>query len=359
MTEEPARFARHYLQQLRACSVVINDFCESFSQADRFTERTNECCQCREKFTKIELIALLCGHFVCNECCIPLVETIRKLAETQPQLRAVDGLVGCPRCHRLCVLEQATLPYAIGFAVVQRFTFRMHPELSRLLVSVVEHIYENQRRGIFGAFSADNLKWTDFRGPWSDQQGNPLLKTAFTLPNASWLWVGDWQISYERDCDREGWRYAFNWPRTGLFSGDSEWTSTATLLCWVRQRQLDRVRLRLSMDDLQRIERIRPFKEEHNPEDWAMQTQRRDLCGLPAKCEGKTDPAFPAFQLLPFGPTLSSLTSIPTFFGVTGTAPAELPTASAEPKATEAAQAPEQTALEVQGAETPVAPKTE
>ena len=37
----------------------------------------------------------------------------------------------------------------------------------------VQETYENERRWIFGGFSASNLTPIDQRGPWSDETGNP------------------------------------------------------------------------------------------------------------------------------------------------------------------------------------------
>lgn len=118
-------------------------------------------------------------------------------------------------------------------------------------------VYENQRSGLYGSFSAWWINSvTDPRGKWSSADGVPMPpKEGIRLPSDRWQWVGDWQCTIDASTDAEGWQaccatsrvaasprrrpdiaqYAFSWI-------DGNWQPCVRAASFVRRRRWSRMR---------------------------------------------------------------------------------------------------------------------
>ena len=137
---------------------------------------------------------------------------------------------------------------------------------------VVEELYENQRSGLFGDFSASLLLPTDSCGcaqfflckheyqhifsPWSDANGNARRREDFELPKGS-DWRGDWRVDVRRDgVDKNGWEYAVNWNMT--FTPEKGVTTFVRRRRWIRERATQRTQ-REKVKQLSSLYDIRSF----------------------------------------------------------------------------------------------------
>eukprot|EP01043_Picozoa_sp_COSAG02_P008881 COSAG02_NODE_292_length_25466_cov_5.070604_6_plen_412_part_00 len=117
---------------------------------------------------------------------------------------------------------------------------------SSRVMEVEEEVFENQRRPALSLnpqFSAVELTPVE-RGPWTDEKGRPRIKRNVALP-VGWNWVADWSIDRsgtDQQCDEDGWRYAFNWPRDISFAKSYYPTPNKPVRNFVRRRRWVRVR---------------------------------------------------------------------------------------------------------------------
>jgi hypothetical protein len=101
-------------------------------------------------------------------------------------------------------------------------------------IHVIEEIFENQRKGVFGSFS-ENLLYTDKCGPWSTRDLAPISKEQFALPE-NWKWTTDWIIDTDPSIIGDtGWRYAMDW--------NTSWSVKPSKTTFVRRRRWVRERV--------------------------------------------------------------------------------------------------------------------
>jgi hypothetical protein len=105
------------------------------------------------------------------------------------------------------------------------------------VAEVREVIYENQRRGLFGGFSASSLlPLVDKRGQWSWKDGTPCEGGLDNLRlTPGWEWIDNWKYTVSAKYDRDGWQYAFSF-------WDSNWSSEPQPQTFVRKRKWTRNR---------------------------------------------------------------------------------------------------------------------
>ncbi|KJE89332.1 hypothetical protein CAOG_000827 [Capsaspora owczarzaki ATCC 30864] len=114
-------------------------------------------------------------------------------------------------------------------------------------------VYENQRSGLFGAYS---VKWLipkmDQRGEWSLEDDSNVIggKDAIVLPDDSWQWTSStWEFEKTDATDNEGWSYAFSW-------WDSTWSPQSKPQTFVRRRKWKRVRTKTTTVDESELENV-------------------------------------------------------------------------------------------------------
>jgi len=89
-----------------------------------------------------------------------------------------------------------------------------------VVTTVVEELWENQRRKPLKGFSAEWLFASD-PPPFSDSTGAPRYKESVNLPHPSagsaggisWAWLSDWELEATQDTDAEGWAFAMHWNK--------------------------------------------------------------------------------------------------------------------------------------------------
>ncbi|KNC83577.1 hypothetical protein SARC_04182 [Sphaeroforma arctica JP610] len=98
-------------------------------------------------------------------------------------------------------------------------------------------VYENQRSGLFGAYSTMWLvPGMDKRGQWSLKDGTQSIALDQQKLSPGWEWTGDWTYNKNPEkYDSEGWQYAFSfWTST--------WFNRPKAASYVRRRKWTRVR---------------------------------------------------------------------------------------------------------------------
>lgn len=72
-------------------------------------------------------------------------------------------------------------------------------------VCACDTIYENERSGLFGGFSAENLQESDLSN-WTDAHEQSCTKDTYPLADG-WEWSGPWQVDLDNgNCDADGWQ---------------------------------------------------------------------------------------------------------------------------------------------------------
>jgi hypothetical protein len=106
-----------------------------------------------------------------------------------------------------------------------------------VVTTVVEELWENQRRKPLKSFSSESLFASD-PPPFSDSAGCLRWKESVTCPEAvggiSWAWVSDWALEATQGSNPEGWAYATHWNKT--------WHAKKGKKTAVRRRKWFRVR---------------------------------------------------------------------------------------------------------------------
>jgi hypothetical protein len=112
-----------------------------------------------------------------------------------------------------------------------------------VLTTVVETVFENQRRLPFGGFSSKALFKSD-PAAWSDAVGRPRYKESVLLPATApasesggssgvrWVWATSWEPEAGPSID--GWEYALHWSK--------KWEPEKSRTSLVRRRKWHRIR---------------------------------------------------------------------------------------------------------------------
>ena len=67
-------------------------------------------------------------------------------------------------------------------------------------------IFENERKGLLGAFAKRHMIYTDKAGPWSTRDLEAITKEQI-IPPQDWSWDGEWTIETDDSIeDDDGWR---------------------------------------------------------------------------------------------------------------------------------------------------------
>lgn len=125
----------------------------------------------------------------------------------------------------------------------------------------VEEVYENQRRPLFGSFSASNLRTLDFRGNYSTEKGCELpsaIGVEFHKPNRNWVWIElrapDLTL---KKAAENGWMYGGSW-----MDSRNDYDREISLFHFVRTRRLLHTRVRISPLVKEELEMIEENAEE-------------------------------------------------------------------------------------------------
>jgi len=260
----------HLINTLRINSHNTRLLMGSIQQSLHGVLAHGRCSNCRRETLQLDIAALMCGHEVCQDCLESLLTNQTDYFQrTVPvsRLGILAMLILCPTCQAPSVLKHQRV-FDEGFATkrsllvsAQRKLVVRHQlsEYVRAACHIVE-VWENQRRGVLSRYSAEGLLLTDFRGPWSSEDGEcaePPEKAE--LPTSSSCWATDWKIQYDREAvDAEGWAYAFNWPTTGLLSWSLslQWCDYAGPTSWVRRRRHFRVYIDFSEEVVALLNRL-------------------------------------------------------------------------------------------------------
>eukprot|EP01008_Symbiontida_sp_HLA12_P001449 NODE_255_length_1043_cov_320.768478_g252_i0.p1 GENE.NODE_255_length_1043_cov_320.768478_g252_i0~~NODE_255_length_1043_cov_320.768478_g252_i0.p1 ORF type:complete len:277 (-),score=23.11 NODE_255_length_1043_cov_320.768478_g252_i0:211-1011(-) len=214
--------------------------------------------RCRNKHISHNVVQLPCGHKLCMGCIVNIRDKVRGyFASTRDPVGPVARkflelvvVIICPKqdCRRPHILKEEKEKLFIGFREIIRYRFTVLRQFEHNLAYFQADVCENQRRTLFGRFSAENLLVADFCGPWSNDAGAPYasLQEAFHLPTSDWVWLEEWTTSSSgpagnRVCDPQGWGYA--WSFSGPFA------SSFGPLRLVRRRKKQRIRIRISEHD--------------------------------------------------------------------------------------------------------------
>lgn len=156
----------------------------------------------------------------------------------------------CPECKTPNVLTQESRFFesverhkAIDASGVMK-AYANHREATFRFVDnfVVEKVYENQRRPMFGSFSKDNLLITDWGGQFTDESQAQVLESITPPPNSAWFWIESYAADTARNgVDMNGWEY-------GSFSWNSKFSARVSMFDFVRKRRLLHTRIRVSQE---------------------------------------------------------------------------------------------------------------
>ena len=277
LEKEAGRVARKFKEKLS----------EVHTQEREKLEKTRvQCAHCSERKLKEDIVSFHCSqrasmargwksgeaeaasatfttvHRFCNTCVLKLLTEqmqTRSRLECSSSRHLLEDLhvscggqfafVVCPLCRTPNVVtQQAT--FIESFArekMDSRLQFTVHIGATKLLTEnfFVEEVYENQRRPMFGAFSAENLFVLDFRGKFSTRDASEVedMERTFEKPNLSWGWADEWSPD-TRIAGMGGWLYATRWE-----DDDSKWhPGPPRFVSFVRKRRLLRTRIRFSAE---------------------------------------------------------------------------------------------------------------
>lgn len=208
-------------------------------------------------------------HRVCHSCLSQVVREnstfLRRLTEKEQknhegdevQTKYVHGLreakvIACPLCKSPNVL---TVQTAFNEGYLRKHMskdgtitrYQVHSKATSSLRDnfTVEEVYENQRRPIFGSFSASNLRTLDFRGNFSTEKGCELPNAndiEFQKPNKNWVWIElrapDLTL---KKAAENGWMYGTSWA-----DSRNDYDREISLFHFVRTRRLLHTRVRIS-----------------------------------------------------------------------------------------------------------------
>lgn len=244
------------------------------------------CDHCKGDKLELDLVELICcpdkrpqtcpyyaeapapPHRVCHSCLAQLVrqyeaflsQLIQKEKKRHPgdevTTQYVHGLhaklIPCPLCKTPNVL---TVQTAFNEGYLRKFMskdgtitrYQVHQKATTTLRDnfTVEEVYENQRRPLFGHFSAENLRSLDFRGNLSTERGCELPDahdSEYRKPNKNWVWLElrapDQTLNKAAE---NGWMYGSSWK-----DSRNDYEKEISLFHFVRTRRLLHTRVRLS-----------------------------------------------------------------------------------------------------------------
>eukprot|EP00755_Sulcionema_specki_P025764 Sspe_Gene.84053::Locus_55173_Transcript_1_3_Confidence_0.500_Length_851::g.84053::m.84053 len=212
------------------------------------------CPRCKRRYRGDEGLTLHCGdvdHWHCADClkimALDLLQTLKKKCYFGLEEGLLLGMVKCSVCHHPSLLNLEVLEVSMADLMFQGHVFEsfgscsgrndLLKELERrdftpfktlslprftldiaatnVLTYHVDSIYQNERRSFIGKFGKENLLVTDFRGPWSSENGARMAKgrQGIKCPNQAYHWLEKWTVATRlRRCDTQGWEYAITWP---------------------------------------------------------------------------------------------------------------------------------------------------
>ncbi|KAJ9449515.1 hypothetical protein DIPPA_05638 [Diplonema papillatum] len=250
----------HYNQ--RVIRTSLGTACDVASPRELTT-----CEHCKELVDGRHGVLLMCGtvdHWHCNTCLEKNVKDMMRLMlrkgffGIEKARELLPGMVQCSACgHPSLLYVKVTESIADGtrpFKLTFTKQFLLDIGATNELTYHVEVIDQNERRSWAGKFGKENLLKADFRGAWSTEDGKnqPKGRRAIRCPNASYHWIGSWTVGMSKWKDPSGWEYALNWQQTGFLKRwlKSRWVPDPSPTRFVRRRRWQRLRLRLSEDDI-------------------------------------------------------------------------------------------------------------
>ena len=205
----------------------------------RWKSASYQCFRCKDLLIQEGVVTLVCGHFLCTECCKVCLDRgsqnrgQQSLAAALPAPNGTHLLV-CNVCHRPSSIKKVTKQNgATGYEADNTLLFVWHLDI----------VFENQRRTLFSNYSRKHLLPSD-RYAYGDSNGARVAdpKEA-TVASADWYYVESWSPQTSENTDSRGWQYAFNWVHGGETEGDKGWSAQPSRLRFVRRRRLQRLRI--------------------------------------------------------------------------------------------------------------------
>ena len=242
------------------------------------------CDRCRHDKHRLDLVELVCcpekranscqydkealppPHTICHSCMALLVRQQESFMDSlivrerrlhrgdEVQTAYIRGLLAklipCPLCKSPNVL---TVQTAFNEGYLRKTIskdgtitqYQVHAKATAALRDnfSVEEVYENQRRPLFGCFSAKNLQTLDFRGPFSTEKGCEVpYEQTRQKPNKNWVWLEldapDTTLLKAAD---GGWMYGREWR-----DSQKQYERDISLFHFVRTRRLLHTRVRIS-----------------------------------------------------------------------------------------------------------------
>jgi hypothetical protein len=213
------------------------------------------CGRCHLGLSPRLITVLPCGHRRCQPC---LERSVGDVLFPRPQPR--DEL-SAARAARVGQARRAmhTCEECLDLAIVLRQPAWFNPEVTECPITLgrpltatvvtpavlaskrlqqfirVVRYYENERYVVMRGFSSSHLLMADVRGHYSDENTDPVEPATLNeLPNSRWHFIDDWFVD-KTIGDKDGWRYALNWPG-GIVPG-TQWHDSAQWNSIVRQRR--------------------------------------------------------------------------------------------------------------------------
>jgi hypothetical protein len=256
------------------------------------------CDQCKSDKHELDLVELICfpdkrpmncpyspespspPHRICHTCLARLVRDyttlLRSLSEKERKRHPGDEIqteylcnlkkakiIACPLCKSPNVLTEQR---AFNEGYLRKYiskdgTITQYQVQSKATAVLrdnfsVEEVYENQRRPLFGSFSASNLRTLDFRGNYSTEKGCELpsaIGVEFHKPNRNWVWIElrAPDVTLKKAAEN-GWMYGGSW-----MDSRNDYDRDISLFHFVRTRRLLHTRVRISplvKEELETIE---------------------------------------------------------------------------------------------------------
>jgi hypothetical protein len=176
-------------------------------------------------------------------------ERRKELSATEFLRKLKVKIIPCPLCKTPNVLLQQQASFNEGYLrkdlsrdgkITQ---YQVQDRVTKALQDswTVEEVYENQRRFIFGCFSADNLRTLDFRGAFSTENGCEV-QNDHRKPNRYWVWLElDEPDRTLKKAAENGWMYASDWQ-----TSRNNYEKEISIFHFVRTRRLLHTRIRIS-----------------------------------------------------------------------------------------------------------------
>ena len=107
------------------------------------------------------------------------------------------------------------------------------PQISSSTETVVESVYESERKTLTKPFGVEHLQAGKDPPAWANERGQPTPKSKFIL-QPGWNWQDDWRVHSTVGCDPDGWQYADNFK--GTFVDKKKLSHRVRKRRWIRTR---------------------------------------------------------------------------------------------------------------------------